>query len=148
VILSADRYPDDPLQQIQITKACVDGFARALQSQQKVEPGLAYSANANLELEVVDGQPLEKPADPRWRISERVEYNNKGAVTRVFRPYFCNTHGYIRDQSFRLFGYHDQQFYDPLGRPIKVISAKGYESFDSLHPWYRASHDFNDTEGS
>lgn len=148
VILSADRYPDDPLQQIQISKACVDGFGRALQTQQKVEPGLAYSANANLELEVVDGQPLEKPADPRWRISERVEYNNKGAVTRVFRPYFCNTHGYIRDQSFRLFGYHDQQFYDPLGRPIKVISAKGYESFDSLHPWYRASHDFNDTEGS
>ncbi|RON51213.1 toxin [Pseudomonas frederiksbergensis] len=145
VVLTADRYPDDPLQQIQITKACVDGFGRALQTQQKVEPGLAYSADANLELELVDGKPVEKQADPRWRISERVEYNNKGAVTRVFRPYFCNTHGYIRDQSFRLFGYHDQQFYDALGRPIKLINAKGYESFDTLHPWYRASHDFNDT---
>lgn len=146
VILSADRYPDDPLQQIQITKACVDGFGRALQTQQKVEPGLAYSATADLELELENGQPVEKPADPRWRISERMEYNNKGAVTRVFRPYFCNTHGYIRDQSFRLFGYHDQQFYDAPGRPIKVISAKGYVSFETLHPWYRASHDFNDTE--
>nr|WP_213938306.1 SpvB/TcaC N-terminal domain-containing protein [Pseudomonas sp. dw_612] len=145
VVLTADRYHDDPLQQIQITKACVDGFGRALQTQQKVEPGIAYSVDENLELELVDGQPLEQQADPRWRISERVEYNNKGAVTRVFRPYFCNTHGYIRDQSFRLFGYHDQQFYDPLGRPIKVISAKGYESFETLHPWYRASHDFNDT---
>lgn len=146
VVLTADRYPDDPLQQIQIVKSCVDGFGRALQTQQKVEPGMAYSVDANLELELVDGQPLEKQANPRWRISERVEYNNKGAVTRVFRPYFCNAHGYVRDQSFRQFGYHDQQFYDPLGRPVKVVSAKGYESFETLHPWYRASHDFNDTE--
>lgn len=146
VVLSADRYHNDPLQQIQIIKSCVDGFGRALQTQQKVEPGMAYSVDENLELELVDGQPLEKLANPRWRISERVEYNNKGAVTRVFRPYFCNAHGYVRDQSFRQFGYHDQQFYDPLGRPVKVVSAKGYESFDTLHPWYRASHDFNDTE--
>lgn len=146
VVLTADRYPDDPLQQIQILKSCMDGFGRVLQTQQKVEPGLAFSADENLELEVVDGKPVEAFADPRWRISERVEYNNKGAVTRVFRPYFCNTHGYIRDSSFREFGPHDQQFYDALGRPIKVISAKGYVSFDSVHPWYRASHDFNDTE--
>lgn len=146
VVLSADRYHDDPLQQIQIVKACLDGFGRALQTQQKVEPGLAYSADEHLELELVDGKPVEQQADPRWRISERVEYNNKGAATRVFRPYFCNTHGYIRDSSFRLFGYHDQQFYDPLGRPIKLISAKGYESFNVLHPWYSANHDFNDTE--
>ncbi|MEB0045104.1 MULTISPECIES: SpvB/TcaC N-terminal domain-containing protein [unclassified Pseudomonas] len=148
VVLTADRYHDDPLRQIQIIKACVDGFGRALQTQQRVEPGMAFSADENLELEVVDGKPVEQLANPRWRISERVEYNNKGAVTRVFRPYFCNTHGYIRDQSVREFGYHDQQFYDPLGRPIKVISAKGYESFETLHPWYHASHDFNDTESS
>lgn len=145
VVLTADRYHDDPLQQIQIVKACVDGFGRALQTQQKVEPGIAYSADEHLELELVDGKPLEQHTDSRWRISERVEYNNKGAATRVFRPYFCNTHGYIRDQSFRLFGYHDQQFYDALGRPVKVISAKGFVSFETQHPWYRASHDFNDT---
>ena len=145
VVLTADRYHDDPLQQIQIAKSCIDGFGRVLQTQQKVEPGMAYSANQHLELELIDGKPLEKLADPRWRISERVEYNNKGAATRVFRPYFCNTHGYIRDQSFHQFGYHDQQFYDALGRTGKLISAKGYESFTTVHPWYSASHDFNDT---
>lgn len=88
VILSADRYPDDEVDaQIQITKACVDGFGRALQTQQLVDPGKAYAVVADGSLIVEDGQIKVVDANPRWRISERVEYNNKGLPVRQYRAF-------------------------------------------------------------
>ncbi|WP_454836029.1 SpvB/TcaC N-terminal domain-containing protein [Pseudomonas lini] len=147
VILSADRYPDDPVPaQIQIVKACVDGFGRALQTQRLVEPNMAYAVANDGSLIVENGEFLQVFADPRWRISERVEYNNKGLPVRQFRPFFANTHGYVNDHSLRLLGYFDQLFYDVLGRPIKLINAKGYFSRETYHPWYHISEDFNDTD--
>lgn len=149
VVLSADRYPDDPEPaQIQIIKACVDGFGRALQTQQLVDPGIAYAVGADGALIVEDGQFKEVDADPRWRISERVEYNNKGLPVRQFRPFFANTHRYVNDQSLRELGYYDQVFYDALGRQIRLVNAKGDFSRESYHPWYHASEDFNDTAES
>lgn len=146
VVLSADRYPDDPVKaQIHITKACVDGFGRPLQTQQLVDPGLAYAVDADGSLIVEDGQFVEVHADPRWRISERVEYNNKGLAVRQFRPFFANAHGYINDQSLHDLGYFDQLFYDPLGRAVKRVNAQGDFSRETYHPWYHASEDFNDT---
>ncbi|POA44374.1 toxin [Pseudomonas sp. MPR-ANC1] len=146
VVLSADRYPDDPVKaQIQITKACVDGFGRALQNQQLADPGLAYAVDADGSLIVEDGQFVEVHADPRWRISERIEYNNKGLAVRQFRPFFTNAHGYINDQSLHTLGHYDQLFYDPLGRAVKLLNAKGDFSRETYHPWYHASEDFNDT---
>ncbi|MFD2884651.1 hypothetical protein ACFS4T_27520 [Pseudomonas lini] len=89
VVLSADRYPDDPVPaQIQIVKACVDGFGRSLQTQQLVEPGMAYAVAADGSLIVDRGELREELAATRWRISERVEYNNKGLPVRQFRPFF------------------------------------------------------------
>jgi Salmonella virulence plasmid 65kDa B protein/Insecticide toxin TcdB middle/C-terminal region/Insecticide toxin TcdB middle/N-terminal region len=149
--LTADDYPDaETGQQIQMLLTCVDGFGRTLQTKQLVEPGLAWVVNAQgeLELDPETGEPQERHADPRWRVSERVEYNNKGLAVRVYRPYFADAHRYINDASFRRFGYHDQQFYDPLGRPVKVISAKGYVSRETYHPWYQTTEDFNDTDDS
>ncbi|MCF5068059.1 toxin [Pseudomonas syringae] len=147
VILSADRYPDDPVAaQIQIAKVCVDGFGRTLQTQQLVEPGMAYAVAADGSLIVENGQFVEVFADPRWRISERVEYNNKGLAVRQFRPFFANTHHYVNDASLRDLGYFDQLFHDVLGRPIKLINAKGYFSRETYHPWYQISEDFNDTD--
>src|SRR3546814_17619241 len=35
VVLSADRYPNDPLQQIRITLSAIDGFGRPSQTQQR-----------------------------------------------------------------------------------------------------------------
>jgi hypothetical protein len=147
VILSADRYPyDSEPAQIQIVKACVDGFGRALQTQQLVEPGMAYAVDADGKLIIENGQFLEEFADPRWRISERVDYNNKGQAVRQYRPFFANTHHYVNDQSLRELGYFDQLFYDVAGRPIKRINAKGYFSRETYHPWYHVSEDFNDTD--
>lgn len=144
VVLTADRYWDDELQQIQIVKVFVDGFGRTLQTKQLVEPGLAFVV-VNGELVIEDGKPKVAHADPRWRVSERVEYNNKGLAVRAFRPYFADGHCYINDHSFREFGHHDQNFYDVLGRLYKVINAKGDVAFEILYPWYTTSLDFNDT---
>ena len=98
---------------------------------------------------IVDrGQLREVQADPRWRVSARVEYNNKGLAVRQFRPFFVDTHGYVNDQSLQRYGYFDQLFYDPLGRPVKLINAKGHFSRETYHPWYQTSEDFNDTDES
>ncbi|WP_434709699.1 toxin [Pseudomonas sp. R1-1] len=149
VVLSADRYPDDPVPaQIQIIKACVDGFGRALQTQQLVDPGKAWAVGADGSLIVENGQIKEVDADPRWRISERVEYNNKGLPVRQFRPFFANTHHCVKDQSLRELGYYDQVFYDAVGRQIKLVNAKGDCALKDYNPWYQASHDFNDTAES
>ncbi|VVN40506.1 SpvB/TcaC N-terminal domain-containing protein [Pseudomonas fluorescens] len=148
VILSADRYPGDPEVQIQIIKACVDGFGRALQTQQKVDPGKAYAVDADGSLIVENGQIKEVDANPRWRISERVEFNNKGMPVRQYRAFFADTYAYVNDQSLRTLGHHDRVYYDVQSRQIQVVNAKGDFSRESYHPWYHASEDFNDTAES
>lgn len=143
VMLTADRYPYDTVKaQIQIVKTCVDGFARVLQTQQKVDPGLAYVVAEDGELLIEEG---EQPTQTRWRISERVEYNSKGLPQRQYRPFFANTHRYVNDQSLCQLGLFDQLFHDALGRPVKLVNAKGYFSRETRHPWYLISEDFNDT---
>lgn len=144
--LVADRYHTDPLQLIQMVIAYIDGFGRELQSKQLVPPGDAYVATAENNLALDRGQPRIAPADPRWRVSGRVEYNHKGETIRVYRPYFLNTHLCINDSSMRERGYHDRMFYDALGRPIQTINALGHLAFDILHPWFKLSYDFNDTD--
>lgn len=145
VLLVADRYPDDPEGQIRISFSVFDGFGRVLQGKQKVEPGEAYSVAVDGSLVVENGQPVKVPADPRWLVSARVEYNNKGLAVRVYQPYFANSHHYVRDEGFREFGYCDKQFYDPLGRLTHVRTARGYLRRTTYYPWYVVSEDENDT---
>lgn len=147
VVLTADRYHNDPLQLIQMIISFFDGFGRELQSKQRVEPGKAYVATPEGDLKLdTDGKPIEAPADQRWRVSGRVEYNHKGETIRVYRPYFLDTHHCINDSSMRQHGFHDRIFYDALGRPIKTINALGHLAFDILHAWFKLSYDFNDTD--
>ncbi|WP_445181164.1 SpvB/TcaC N-terminal domain-containing protein [Pseudomonas sp. McL0111] len=146
MVISADRYPDDPVSaQFQIVISYVDGFGRALQTLQRVEPGIAYAVSADGSLIIENGQLLEKHADPRWRATAGVEYNNKGLPVRQFRPFFIDTHHYVNDHALREHGYFEQLFYDALGRPIKLINAKKDFSRETYHPWYQTSEDFNDT---
>ncbi|MEB0091111.1 SpvB/TcaC N-terminal domain-containing protein [Pseudomonas sp. CCI4.2] len=144
-VLQADRYPGDPEKQIRISLVSVDGFGRTLQTRQLVEDGDAYSViDGKLELE--DNKPKTVPASPRWRVSERVEYNNKGLAVRIYRPYFANSATYIDDQSFREHGYCDRQFYDPLGRPTVTLTAAGWMRRQTYLTWYTIAEDENDTE--
>lgn len=149
VTLIADRYPDDNQKQIRITITCCDGFGRTLQSKKQVESGTAYVVNAKGELTLEDGKPKEQTVAKRWRISERVEYNNKGLAIRTYRPYFADRHDYINDVSLRQFGHCDLQFYDALGRPTRTRMAKqdglSYMRRHTRHPWYTLNEDENDT---
>ncbi|MCJ8207319.1 SpvB/TcaC N-terminal domain-containing protein [Pseudomonas sp. RGM2987] len=147
--LVADRYPGDPQQQIRISLTCFDGFGRTLQSKQQVEPGMAYVVDAQGALTLNDKRPLEQTAARRWRVSERVEYNNLGLPIRLYRPYFADQHRYINDVSLRQFGYCDRQFYDPLGRPshTRLASQSGISPMrrHTRHAWYTLDEDENDT---
>ncbi|SDT37109.1 SpvB/TcaC N-terminal domain-containing protein [Pseudomonas prosekii] len=145
VALSADRdYYDEEPSQIRIILNIVDGFGRALQTQQRVEPGDAYVVE-NGKLVIENGKPKVAHAERRWRISERVEYNNKQLPVRTYRPYFANAYGYIDDECFKEFGHHDKSFYDVLGRLNKIINAKADIALEIIHPWYTTKLDFNDT---
>lgn len=143
--LQADRYPGDPDKQIRISLVSADGFGRTLQTRQLVEDGDAYEVDDFGNLNVIGGQPVIVHASPRWRVSERVEYNNKGLVVRVYRPYFASNHVYVNDVQMRTHGYYDKQFYDPLGRPTITITAKGWKRRMTYQTWYTISEDENDT---
>lgn len=144
-VLQADRYPNDPQRQIRIGVSAFDGFGRVLQTKLKVPDGTAYAVDEQGALRLEDGRPVIVPDTPRWRVSERVEYNNKGLTVRAYRPYFADDYRYINDDSFRLWGHSDQQFYDPLGRPTQTINAKGYVQRQRHLSWYAISEDENDT---
>lgn len=123
--LQADRFPGDPELQIRIAIIHQDGFGRVLQTKQEVEPGKAWVVKADGTLKLkADGTPEEAEAPRRWRVSEPVEYNNKGEIVRIYRPYFANGFYRIKDESLRSVAYHDQQFYDAAGRPTHTILAK------------------------
>jgi Salmonella virulence plasmid 65kDa B protein/Insecticide toxin TcdB middle/C-terminal region/Insecticide toxin TcdB middle/N-terminal region len=123
--LLADRYPGDEEMQVRVSIACLDGFGRVLQTKQEVEPGTSWRVDENGELILKpDGTPQEADVPRRWRVSEPVEYNNKGEKVRIYRPYFADKPRYINDQSMRKHAYHDQQFYDAAGRPTETVLAK------------------------
>ena len=155
LMMQADRYPDDAQQQIRMTLTCWDGFGRTLQSKQKTEPGLANAVDelGNLLVEEpldaasrrVKKQLRQVQANPRWRVSERVEYNNKGLVIRTYRPYFADKYRYVNDQSLRELGDSDRQFYDPLGRPTRTLTAAGFMRRQTYWAWYTINEDENDT---
>ncbi|MHC8290997.1 SpvB/TcaC N-terminal domain-containing protein [Pseudomonas sp. XS1P51] len=154
--LQADRYPGDPELQIRIAIIHQDGFGRVLQTKQEVEPGKAWvvADDGTLKLNE-EGKPEEAEAMRRWRVSEPVEYNNKGEKVRIYRPYFADQFRRINDDSLRAFAYHDQQFYDAAGRPTHTILAKKMEQGENseLRPlrreqryrcWYTIAFDEND----
>ncbi|WP_347928054.1 SpvB/TcaC N-terminal domain-containing protein [Pseudomonas helvetica] len=147
--LTADRYPDDDQRQIRIAVTCSDGFGRTLQQKLKVESGTAYVVSNTGELTLNGKIPQQQIAAQRWRVSERIEYNNKGLAIRTYRPYFADQHRYINDVSFRKFGHCDLQFYDALGRPTHTRLAKQGDLSclrrQTRHPWYTVDEDENDT---
>ncbi|WP_145931778.1 SpvB/TcaC N-terminal domain-containing protein [Yersinia bercovieri] len=122
-----------------------DGFGRTLQVAQRVEAGEAYIRDEDGSLRVKDNQPLIDVAHQRWAVSGRREYDNKGLAVRTYQPYFLNDWRYVRDDSARKDTYADTHSYDPLGRAIKVITAKGYLCRTQYFPWFVISEDENDT---
>ncbi|MGI0120395.1 SpvB/TcaC N-terminal domain-containing protein [Zooshikella sp. RANM57] len=144
--LQPDRYPDDLGQQKRVSVVYNDGFGRVVHTSRKDEPGLAYVRTPEGELEIAgDGSLVEETSDPRWSVSGRVEYNNKGLTVRQYQPYFINDWQYVVDTAMRTQGYADTHFYDALGRAHSVINAKGYIRRLTYYPWFVVSEDENDT---
>ena len=148
-VLQADNYPssDDSVnRQIRISLTFTDGFGRELQTKQKTSAGEAYvvAPSGRLSLDS-DGKPLRAFSEHRWRVSGRVEYNNKGLAIRNYRPYFADHYRFIDDEARRKDGYCDQLFYDPLGRMTSKLNARGHLSRQTHCTWYSISEDENDT---
>ncbi|AZE48344.1 Putative toxin subunit [Pseudomonas chlororaphis] len=145
--LIADRYPDDPQQQIRMTVSFNDGFGRMLQSVQRHEPGLAYvrTDQGTLQIDEKTRRGLEQAAAPRWVVSGRIEYDNKGQPVREYQPFFVNDWRYIKDDGLRDIGYADLHYYDAAGRERSVTTAAGYQRRQGYYPWFVVTEDENDT---
>lgn len=144
--VATDSYDRDAKeQQHQQLIVCNDGLGRALQSAQRVDAGEAYIRQVNGQLQTGISGPIVNIVKQRWAISGRVEYDNKGLVVRAYQPYFLDDWRYISDDSARKDTYADTHIYDPLGREIKVITAKGYLRRTQHFPWFVISEDENDT---
>lgn len=148
-VLQADQYPTEDVgvtRQIRINLTFSDGFGRELQTKQKTSPGQAYVVTSSGRLGLdSEGKPLRQDSEQRWRVSGRVEYNNKGLVVRNYRAYFADHYRYIDDETLRKDGYSDQTFHDPLGRPVRRLNGKGHVSRQTYCTWYTISEDENDT---
>ena len=146
--LQADRYPDETGQQVAMTLTHWDGFGRPLQRTQTAEPGPAHVVTNTGDLSVKDSMPQTAHANSRWCMSERTEYDLEGRIVRLYRPCFSDCHGYINDESLRRFWHCDTQFYDPLGRPIRTVTASAGKRQNTYWAWYTVSEDENDTQDS
>lgn len=149
-VLTADNYPDtpdpdDPTKLLQQTASVVtysDGFGRPLQQCMLVPNGKAWHREEDGEVDTT-----EIDAAPRWAISGRVEYDNKGQVVRSYQPYFLDSWLYVTDASMRTQGYSDTLYYDALGRNIRTVTAKGYLRRNTWYSWFTVAEDENDTAG-
>lgn len=149
VSLLSDRYPEDTAQQTRIQLSYSDGFGRVLQQCGRAAAGMAWHLEENGEVSTD-----EVMADPRWVVSGRVEYDNKGQVVRAYQPYFLNSWHYVIDSSLRTQGYSDTNHYDALGRLsrtetalIDPDTARGYLRRSTFYPWFDVQEDENDTRG-
>ncbi|NHB95857.1 SpvB/TcaC N-terminal domain-containing protein [Photorhabdus stackebrandtii] len=140
--LTTDRYNSDSKQQIRQQVVFSDGFGRLLQAAVRHEAGEAWQRNQ-------DGSLVTKTEDTktRWAVTGRTEYDNKGQPIRTYQPYFLNDWRYVSDDSARQVkeAYADTHVYDPVGREIKVITAKGWFHRTLFTPWFTVSEDENDT---
>ena len=115
-----------------------DGLSRTLQNKTLVESGEAFTVNG-------DGSVSTITADPRWLSSNRVVYNNKGEPVKQYEPYYSDTYDFIDNATLNTFGVTPTLHYDPLGRVVRVDTAKGFFSKVEFTPWSEQHYDENDT---
>ena len=146
VVLTTDRYDNDPLQQIRQQVTFSDGFGRVLQVSVRQTTGEAWQRGEDGSLiSGADALPAMTVTDFRWSTSGRTEYDNKGQAVRTYQPYFLDTWQYVSDDSARRDLYADTHCFDPLGREWQVITAKGFLKRTFFTPWFMVSEDENDT---
>lgn len=140
-----DRYDTDPEQQLRQSISFSDGFGRLLQAAMRHEAGEAWQRTNSGALASDASGPLITETDFRWAVTGRTEYDSKGQPVRTYQPYFLNTWEYVSDDSARRDLFADTHCYDPLGREVQVVTAKGWVRQVLLTPWFVVSEDENDT---
>ncbi|WP_240636351.1 toxin TcdB middle/C-terminal domain-containing protein [Morganella morganii] len=138
--LKTDRYDNDNAQKIRQKVTFFDGFSRQLQTSVRVESDNTVIRNGK-----GSHSPKKYNSDFRWSVTGRKEYNNKGFIIREYQPYFINDWKYDVDFISGNERLSDTNYYDPLGRLIKVVTAKGYLRNTIYTPWFIAQEDENDT---
>ncbi|HIH4368621.1 TPA: toxin TcdB middle/C-terminal domain-containing protein [Morganella morganii] len=138
--LQTDRYDNDNAQQIRQKVTFFDGLSRQLQTSVRVESDNTVIRNGK-----GSHSPKKHNSDFRWSVTGRKEYNNKGFIIREYQPYFINDWKYDVDFISGNERWSDTNYYDPLGRLIKVVTAKGYLRNTIYTPWFIAQEDENDT---
>ncbi|HHN8308259.1 TPA: toxin TcdB middle/C-terminal domain-containing protein [Morganella morganii] len=138
--LKTDRYDNDNAQQIRQKVTFFDGLSRQLQTSVRVESDNTVIRNGK-----GSHSPKKHNSDFRWSVTGRKEYNNKGFIIREYQPYFINDWKYDVDFISGNKRWSDTNYYDPLGRLIKVVTAKGYLRNTIYTPWFIAQEDENDT---
>ncbi len=123
----------------------VDGFGRILQQKAKVENGEAFVIDDHGDVVIDNQQPKLANSNNRWLTSGRVILNNKGLPVRQYEPYYLNTSEFVDHDALNHFGVSSTQYHDTLGRIVKVVSAKGFETRSHYQPWYLQEFDQNDT---
>ena len=144
--LVAEQYPDSTARtdtpRIQLHLSYSDGFGRTLCSKRLVEAGPAFH------YEPATGKVSEQPDQPtqdRWLTTGRTVYNNKAKAVKQYEPYYIDTPTYVSNQTLDTFGVSPTLYYDPLDRPVKVLTAKGFLTTHTWTPWEEAMYDPNDT---
>ncbi|GLV55922.1 hypothetical protein KDH_27660 [Dictyobacter sp. S3.2.2.5] len=139
VNLLATNYPSVRTSApIQISISYSDGLGRAQQSTMQVEAGLAHVINP-------DGTITEATANVRWLTSGRTVYNNKGNPVKQYEPYYIASYQYVDNPHLNMFGVSPTLFYNPLGRLIRVETAKGFLRKTEFTPWIETFYDEDDT---
>lgn len=127
--LKTDRYDNDNAQQIQQKVTFFDGLSRQLQTSVRVESDNTVIRNGK-----GSHSPKKHNSDFRWSVTGRKEYNNKGFIIREYQPYFINDWKYDVDFISGNERWSDTNYYDPLGRLIKVVTAKVIYVTPYIHP--------------
>jgi insecticidal toxin complex protein TccC len=153
--LTATAYPAGDGGQasgpIQIGLTYHDGSGREVQQTQKVEPGNAYLCDDTAAPRLLqDGTIQQGPADPRWRASGRVRFNNKGQPFKEYEPFFVSTYKFIDDARLSELGAAPTLYYDGIDRVIRVETPEGqfpnaFFARREYLPWSIWTYDRDDT---
>lgn len=124
--------------EIQVSLGYSDGFGRELQSKALVEPGPAFGRDGR-------GGVIEVQAEPRWLVSGRTVYDNKGNPVKRYEPFYSAVADYESERALDRYGVTPVIHYDPLARPVRTDLPKGFHSRVEIGPWWQRQHDANDT---
>lgn len=134
---------------IQVAVGYSDGFGRAIEQKQWVEPGEAILRDevGNLRRDG-QGASVQGAVAQRWLVSGRTVFNNKGKPAEQYLPYFSNTALYETQAEIvaeKLVPSPTVIHYDPLLREIRIDTPKGLFSKVEFTPWEVRHYDENDT---